>query len=434
MMRLPAFALWLLMLAPAAAQKHILHVGHSAGFRHDSVVTSARVLQNIGERTGKFQVTATEDLSYITASRLSAFDAVFFFTSGELALRDDQKRDLLEFVQSGKGFGGAHSATDTLYLWPEYGDLIGGYFDDHPWAKEVSIDVEDPDFPGLKDAGPSFRVVEEIYQFRAFSRERVRVLTTLDTSTVDLTLPNVRRTDGDFALSWVRRYGEGRVFYTALGHFDETWLDERFQKQLEGALLWLIGEAEGEGRPRPVIDAPAIAAVQTPTGKAESFAPGSVISIVGERLTSGSTLAARESDPRLKLAGTRVELNGAPLPLFSVSPDLVTARLPAGLAPGAAAELRVARVGAISEPVSLTIVETAPALMAVRQEGTATALYATGLAAQAPVARVNGQAVRVRRSGIILPGVWRIEIEGVPSGATVDIRAGTVVSNALVID
>lgn len=250
-MRLAVLLLLASQLFPAFAAKRILMVTHSAGFRHESIPVAVQALQCIGLRTGAFEVTPTEDLSLINADELQNFDAVFFFTSGELELSDQQKQDLLNFVKSGKGFGGAHSATDTLYTWEEYGKLIGGTFDGHPWAQEVNILIEDPDFPGMKAYDKNFRIVDEIYQFRNFSRENVRVLFRLDTSTVDLTLPNVNRTDGDFALAWCRSYGNGRVFYTALGHFDDTWRDRSFQQMLEGALLWLIGDVEADASPRP---------------------------------------------------------------------------------------------------------------------------------------------------------------------------------------
>jgi uncharacterized protein len=234
----------------APAQKRVLYLMHSAGFRHDSTLAAARAFNEIAERTGKLAFTVTEDVSTLNASNLQSYDAVFFFTSGELPISDQQKRDLLDFVRSGKGFGGAHSATDTLYGWAEYGDLIGGYFDGHPWAQEIKVDVEDPAFPGMSRLTPNFPVVDEIYQHRNFSRDKVRVLMTLDTSTVDLAAPGVNRTDGDFALAWIRRYGEGRVFYTALGHLDETWGDARFQGLLEGALLWMTGQEDADALPR----------------------------------------------------------------------------------------------------------------------------------------------------------------------------------------
>jgi type 1 glutamine amidotransferase len=228
--------------AGADPPKRVLYMTHSAGYVHDSIPTSCDVMQALAARSGQFEVICSEDLSLIAADSLRNFDVLYFFTSGELELSDQQKADLLDFVRSGKGFGGVHSATDTLYTWPEYGDLIGAYFNGHPWAQEVSINIEDPDDPAVRALAPSFRIVDEIYQFRNFSRDRAHVLMSLDTTSVDLTAPEVARDDGDFPLAWRRTYGQGRVFYTALGHFSETWLDERFQTMLLNALVWLGAE------------------------------------------------------------------------------------------------------------------------------------------------------------------------------------------------
>ena len=189
----------------------------------------------------RWQITSSEDLEIITASRLRDFDAVFFFTSGELALSDTQKRDLLDYVRNGGGFGGAHSASDTLYSWPEYGEMLGAYFDGHPWTQRVTLDVEEPDHTVMRGLPPSFSLVEEIYQHRSFDRSKVRVLLTLDTRGVNLKAPGVNRTDDDFALAWVRSYGRGRVFYTALGHFDEVFADERVRLMMRLGLAWITG-------------------------------------------------------------------------------------------------------------------------------------------------------------------------------------------------
>src|SRR5215212_5042619 len=152
----------LLAAAGPAATKRVLYITHSAGFRHDSIPTSQNVMEQLGARSDAFEVVSSEDLSLITAETLRGFDVLYFFTSGELALTDQQKADLLEFVREGKAFGGVHSATDTLYNWPEYGELIGGYFNGHPWAQEVSIRVEDPDHPIASGLQSSFQISDEI--------------------------------------------------------------------------------------------------------------------------------------------------------------------------------------------------------------------------------------------------------------------------------
>src|SRR5262245_5515045 len=114
--------LFLLLCSAAAnaAAKRVLYVSHAAGFPHDSRLTACAVMQELGARSGEFEVSCAEDLALISADSLRDFDILYFFTSGELALSNQQKADLLAFVRDGKGFGGAHSATDTLYSWPEY--------------------------------------------------------------------------------------------------------------------------------------------------------------------------------------------------------------------------------------------------------------------------------------------------------------------------
>ena len=119
MLRPFVFLLFCALAAPAAP-KRVLYMTHSAGFRHASLPTSCAVMQDLGVRSGAFEVTCSEDLALISADSLQGFDILYFFTSGELALSDQQKADMLAFVRDGKGFGGAHSATDTFYTWPGY--------------------------------------------------------------------------------------------------------------------------------------------------------------------------------------------------------------------------------------------------------------------------------------------------------------------------
>jgi type 1 glutamine amidotransferase len=224
------------------SKPNVLYLTHSAGFRHEVLPLSRQILTDLGERTGRFAVTATDDCSLLSREQLKKFDAVVFYTTGELPISDDQKTAFLDFIKAGKGFIGIHSATDTFYKWAEYGELIGGYFDGHPWHQDVTINVENTKHPATRHLEKSFKIKDEIYQMRNFSRSRVNVLMTLDTNSVDLTLPAVHRTDKDFAIAWCREYGKGRVFYTALGHRPEVWQDERFQKHLLGALSWVMRE------------------------------------------------------------------------------------------------------------------------------------------------------------------------------------------------
>ena len=202
----------------------------TAGFRHDSISTARDVMAGLGG-AGGFAVTATEDLSSISAASLSSYDVVFFaLTSGELPLGADQKFALTDFVARGGGFMGVHSATDSLYSWPEYGQLIGAYFKEHPWTTTASVIVEDQAHPTTAGLGASFSIREEFYTFRDNPRPNVSVLLRLDAASVNAA--------GDYPLAWADSYGSGRVYYNALGHFPETWRDARFQQQMTAAVRW----------------------------------------------------------------------------------------------------------------------------------------------------------------------------------------------------
>ncbi|MGH9384102.1 MAG: ThuA domain-containing protein, partial [Vicinamibacterales bacterium] len=149
---------------------------------------------------------------------------------GELPLSAAQKAAVLSFVSDGKGFLGAHSATDTLYEWPEYGRLVGAYFKEHPWTETATVIVEDATHPATTGIGDRFLIQEEFYTFRENPRPLVRVLLRLDAASV--------RASGDYPLAWSQSFGAGRAYYNALGHFPSTWTDARFQRQLLGAIRW----------------------------------------------------------------------------------------------------------------------------------------------------------------------------------------------------
>jgi type 1 glutamine amidotransferase len=197
---------------------------------------------DLANKTGFFEVDCTQNArEAITGENLKKYDAVFFYTTGSPPLSDAQKSDLLGFVRSGKGFGGSHCATDTFYDWKEYGELIGGYFDGHPWnaGTKIKVIVEDKNHPATKHLGDSFVISDEIYQFKSpYDRSKLHVLMRLD---MDSVKNQGKRADKDNALAWTHEYGNGRVFYTALGHQNEVWADPRFQQHVIGGLRYMFG-------------------------------------------------------------------------------------------------------------------------------------------------------------------------------------------------
>ena len=428
-MRLIALLLLLVSLACGQAPKRILFFSHTAGFRHGSIEVAKRVLTQLSP--AEFQVTSSEDLALISAASLRNFDAVFFYTSGELALTNQQKQDLLAYVRQGGGFGGTHSATDCLYGWPEYGELIGGYFDGHPWVQPVRVDIEDPAHPIMEGISNGFEITEEVYQFRAFSRDRVRVLMTLDPRSVDLRAEGVNRTDGDFALAWVHQYGQGRVFYTALGHFDEIFTDARIQRMLRNAFRWMTRISDGDATPRGGPQRGAVprvtAVVEAAQGRFEStLAPGAIVSIYGENLTSGSTLSGAARSARL--AGTTVRLNGVPVPLYYASPAQLNVLVPADARPGA---LNVEAGVVRSVDRSVGTQGATPGVFALTIDRGVFVLWATGLGEVdannrtrvVPTVLLNGQGVEVLYAGLApgFPGLYQINTRP-PSAGSFDPR------------
>lgn len=227
----------------------------SAGYEHPvvrrpedgswSLVEQA--LAHLGERSERFDVVVSRDAAHFTPDGLDAFDGVFFYTTGELPLGDDGVAALLTFVEAGGAFVGAHCATDTFYDVPAFGEMVGAYFDGHPWNREVVVEVEATDHPATGHLGDAFAITDEIYQFKEpYDRSRLDVLLSLDTSSVPMDAPGIARDDGDFAIAWTREHGDGRVFYTALGHGPDVWADGRFHRHLVGGIEWALDVADAE--------------------------------------------------------------------------------------------------------------------------------------------------------------------------------------------
>lgn len=226
--------------------KRVLYFTRSAGYRHEVIPLSKTILTQIARDSGVFEVTATEDTSQFSAENLKRYAAVMFFTTGELPLSGSEKSALLDFVRSGHGFLGVHSATDTFYSWPAYLDLIGGYFNGHPWHQSVTVDVVDSGNPLVAFLGSSFRIYDEIYQISDFDYRGSRVLLRLDPNSVDLSKPGVHQRFYGWPLAWTRSYGQGLVFYIALGHEASVWQDVRYQRILTNAIIWSMRKSPSQ--------------------------------------------------------------------------------------------------------------------------------------------------------------------------------------------
>ena len=218
--------------------KKLLMVTHSAGFKHSYLPVATQVITELGEKSRQFKVTATTECNLLNKEDLEKFDALLFGTTGELPISDQNKNDLMASIRKGKPFIGIHNATDTFYKLPEYGKMIGGYFMGHPWSQEVQVKVEDQTHLATRHLPKTLKFKEEVYTFRNWSRDKTHVLISLDKGSVDLSKGT--REDHDYAMCWCHMYGKARVFYTALGHYEELWSQEWFRTHMLNGILWAM--------------------------------------------------------------------------------------------------------------------------------------------------------------------------------------------------
>jgi uncharacterized protein len=301
------FAIAVLAAATASASaenKRLLLVTDSGGFIHDSAGLAEQILKDIGPKNGidvtcyrftrdpdqkikvkrkenqttvdvettvladyaeRFRRTTgvavePESIGRVNAKTLKKFDGILFFTTGN-PLANDEVKELVDWVKAGGAIAGTHCGADTLYPakdrpWNEaYGELIGAYFRGHPPGfQKIKIKVEDPKHAAGKAFKDGEPYEDEMYIFKdaPYSRNKLHLILSVTPDSVGSLLAknkDLKREDGDYAISWCQEVGKGRSFYTSLGHRKEVWKDERYQAHLIGGLRWALKLEEGDATP-----------------------------------------------------------------------------------------------------------------------------------------------------------------------------------------
>jgi type 1 glutamine amidotransferase len=298
----------------------------SAGFQHSSIPLAAKMIEEMGKKTGAWSSTTSWDVNDITAENLKQYDAIFLSnTTGtflddpnDQAITDARRKAFQDFLMSGKGVAGIHATGDSYHgrgrrgaggpgapaaaaptaapgtapapaaappaaaagggrgmpmpctvseaqkqerpaepLWPWWDEAIGGYFKFHwLYPTPITVKIDDPKSP-LTAAfkGKSFNTIDEVYTFNesSFSRERVHVLTSIDynlMSDCDKGLEVGPRKDHDFALSWIQRVGQGRVFYEALGHHESIYYNNPdMLAHILSGMQYVLGDLKADDSP-----------------------------------------------------------------------------------------------------------------------------------------------------------------------------------------
>src|SRR5579859_5447493 len=227
----------------------ILVVTVTKGFRHSSISTGEKVMADLAQKSRAFTVDYARNdqelAEKMTPAALKNYAAVMFLnTTGDLPLPD--KTGFLDWIKTGKAFIGTHSAADTFDHHPgidPYVDMLGAEFKTHGAQVKVECINQDPGHPATRDLGPSYVVFDEIYQMTNFFRGKVHGLLTLDKH------PNTGA-PGDYPIAWCKKYGEGNVFYTSLGHREDVWESPTYQQHLLGGIKWALGLEKGDATPQ----------------------------------------------------------------------------------------------------------------------------------------------------------------------------------------
>jgi len=284
---------------PAKARKVLIY-SHCNGFTHGPAIAAAKIaIPMMGKKTGAYEAVVSDDLANLTPDKIKQFDAIILSnTTGELftvkgprkprkpnakrikdlaklkkaqekytkdlaaheaklkALESSKpdteaiRKSFMDWVKAGGAVMGIHAATDCSYKWKEFGEMMGGYFAGHPWHTLVPIKNDDPNNPiNAAFGGKDFEVTDEIYQFNrgVYSREKQRVILSLDRKKMEAS-NNGRlkrggsRKDNDYAISWVKTHGKGRVFYCSLGHRAEIFWNPLVLKHYLAGLQWAMGD------------------------------------------------------------------------------------------------------------------------------------------------------------------------------------------------
>jgi type 1 glutamine amidotransferase len=254
--------------AAQTARKKILFFTKSSGFQH-SVITRKNGKLSMAEENMNwickefgYEVVNSKDGRLFNPDKIGQWDAFVFETTGDLTtpgnhndgepISPEGEKALYDAIRGGKGFVGMHCATDTFGHHGKrnkgaedpYIQMIGGEFIVHGAQQEVTLKVVDPDFPGARPFGSSFRLKDEWYALKNFA-ENLHVIIVQETK--GMVGPMYQRPP--FPETWARMYDKGRVFYTSMGHREDVWDNPFFQGLVIGALNWVTGRVDANVEP-----------------------------------------------------------------------------------------------------------------------------------------------------------------------------------------
>ncbi|MBB4912806.1 ThuA domain-containing protein [Actinophytocola algeriensis] len=227
----------------ADAPYDVLVFSRTTGFRHDAIPAGIGLIRELGS-ANSFTVTATEDSARFTTANLAQYETVVFLNTTGDVLNSSQQSAFESYIRGGGGYVGIHSAADTEYDWPFYGELVGAYFASHPAIQQATVRVENRAHQATQHLSPAWVRTDEWYNFRTNVRSTARVLATLDESTY-----SGGSMGADHPHTWCKTVQNGRSFYTGSGHTQASYAEANFRALVLGGIRYTAGRTKADCRP-----------------------------------------------------------------------------------------------------------------------------------------------------------------------------------------
>jgi type 1 glutamine amidotransferase len=232
---------------------------------HVSIPAENYGIEQIGKRTGAYEAVFSNDLDNLKYDKIRQYDAVYLNNTVGMIFVDPEVRDgLLRFVREGGGLGGNHGTSHVSMDWPEFHDMIGVVRGIHRENTEKAwIKIDDPSSPlTVPFAGKEFLYMDEFFRFPTapYSREKLHVLLSMDVEKTDMNQgracqwPCVRP-DHDYAVSWIRSYGKGRIFFAILGHQPTIFTTPPLADYFMRGIQFILGDLDADTTPSAKLSA-----------------------------------------------------------------------------------------------------------------------------------------------------------------------------------
>jgi uncharacterized protein len=217
-----------------AEKNKVLIFSKTNGYRHESIETGIAAIKKLGAENN-FDTDATEDSAYLSDANLKKYKTIIFLSTTGTILGKEQELALQNYIHAGGGFVGIHAATDCEYEWDWYDKMIGANFLSHPQQQEAKLIIVDNAHPSTKHLPATWTRKDEWYNFKNMNAD-VKVLIKIDETSY-----TGGKNGDNHPMAWYHSYEGGKIFYTELGHTNESYSDPMYLQHILGGIEYAMG-------------------------------------------------------------------------------------------------------------------------------------------------------------------------------------------------